>query len=632
MPDQTKVHIQKNNTGQIQEGKRPPEPILESLQGLSIKLMPFVEILGTSTTKPPLDIHVDLLSDSRLSHRANAIQRALIVNKLQFSYGNDYVQRVVNLVHDRKKNEFSTDIKGEIAGEKGYGQLLEPKSCSQMTNYSLQYRPKENTHQDKNFLSHGLKDVLQQKGGACPEPTTSLEQSRYKQESDNLADTVMRMPELQRQQRSEIKDLEKPYPPGNKWSKRYHKLPPELRAEVNKEVNDWFYKVYPEIERARRLDWSELADRPMARAWLRLRDRVMQSPKWLDKYVRLISKPLEQLREGGPSKERPVTEDMPEKTEEEQVEVPWAPAESHRDVDVEKRRKHLSKYCRECKEKGLPPVIKKYISKDLLYTSVKKVGEILGRSEKIHVNIPYHESGERPIGESPSTGYRFKTITVNVTTPFQVNVPDIFMIVGYGPAGGYMVMMKSSKLEELCPNINYPVIHGFTSIRLDEHLRLLAKSYESAFGQFQALAVEAKSLSDEAAVEKRKKRLKKYVSLYEEKIQGHYEKEDRLFEERMLKFKFMQERRHEVYEALIASWKKRRETWVDDLDEITFSFKKRKVSEPDFYKDLMSQLTRSMNRHIDAKIIRLKSKIRKIREGSKFPPVTKRKPPKTKSR
>lgn len=54
--------------------------------------------LGSGFGDATFQNHVELLSDIRMSHSANAPRRASIVQQLQRSYGNQYVQRVVNQV------------------------------------------------------------------------------------------------------------------------------------------------------------------------------------------------------------------------------------------------------------------------------------------------------------------------------------------------------------------------------------------------------------------------------------------------------------------------------------------------------------------------------------------------------
>jgi hypothetical protein len=78
-----------------------------------------------------------MLRDSRLSHPANAGQKADLLSGLQQDYGNAYVQRVVDHAQAGKDNESSArespgDIKQSIAGERGSGQPLRPSVRSEM--------------------------------------------------------------------------------------------------------------------------------------------------------------------------------------------------------------------------------------------------------------------------------------------------------------------------------------------------------------------------------------------------------------------------------------------------------------------------------------------------------------------
>lgn len=78
-----------------------------------------------------------MLRDSRLSHPANAGQKADLLSGLQQDYGNAYVQRVVDHAQAGKGDELSAqetprDIKQSISGERGSGQPLEPGVRSEM--------------------------------------------------------------------------------------------------------------------------------------------------------------------------------------------------------------------------------------------------------------------------------------------------------------------------------------------------------------------------------------------------------------------------------------------------------------------------------------------------------------------
>jgi len=78
-----------------------------------------------------------MLRDSRLSHPANAGQKADLLSGLQHDYGNAYVQRVVDHAQEGRdgkpsEQDTSRDIKQSIAGGRGSGQPLEPGVRSEM--------------------------------------------------------------------------------------------------------------------------------------------------------------------------------------------------------------------------------------------------------------------------------------------------------------------------------------------------------------------------------------------------------------------------------------------------------------------------------------------------------------------
>ncbi|MDY6918289.1 MAG: DUF4157 domain-containing protein [Chloroflexota bacterium] len=78
-----------------------------------------------------------MLGDGRLSHTANAAQKADVLNMLQQGYGNAYVQRVVDRIRARRDDglssrDSSAGIERGIAGERGAGRPLEPRVSSEM--------------------------------------------------------------------------------------------------------------------------------------------------------------------------------------------------------------------------------------------------------------------------------------------------------------------------------------------------------------------------------------------------------------------------------------------------------------------------------------------------------------------
>lgn len=78
-----------------------------------------------------------MLSDSRLSHPANAGQKASLLDGIQRDHGNAFVQRVVGQVQAKRDDQPSTrddtgGVERTIAGEKGSGRPLEPEVGAEM--------------------------------------------------------------------------------------------------------------------------------------------------------------------------------------------------------------------------------------------------------------------------------------------------------------------------------------------------------------------------------------------------------------------------------------------------------------------------------------------------------------------
>ncbi|MFO8009692.1 MAG: hypothetical protein R6U89_02655 [Dehalococcoidia bacterium] len=78
-----------------------PERKAEAAPDFGTASATFEGLLGASAVDPPVDRHSSLLADPRLSHPANAVQRARIVSRIQESYGNAYVQRILGVTQNR---------------------------------------------------------------------------------------------------------------------------------------------------------------------------------------------------------------------------------------------------------------------------------------------------------------------------------------------------------------------------------------------------------------------------------------------------------------------------------------------------------------------------------------------------
>ncbi|MDY6912509.1 MAG: DUF4157 domain-containing protein, partial [Chloroflexota bacterium] len=96
-------------------------------------------LLGTSMINPETERHVAVLSDQRFSHPANSEPSSRIVNRMQQTYGNGYVQRVVDIVQENRADDLSEDVVSDdieqrIHSKRGSGQPLENQTRRQMDN------------------------------------------------------------------------------------------------------------------------------------------------------------------------------------------------------------------------------------------------------------------------------------------------------------------------------------------------------------------------------------------------------------------------------------------------------------------------------------------------------------------
>lgn len=96
--------------------------------------------LEEGSLEPTVENHAALLADPRLSHTANAGQKARMVTQLQRQYGNAYVQRIIGQIRDdpdrikkdedavKEEIEESGEVVSEIAANKGAGQPMDPNT------------------------------------------------------------------------------------------------------------------------------------------------------------------------------------------------------------------------------------------------------------------------------------------------------------------------------------------------------------------------------------------------------------------------------------------------------------------------------------------------------------------------
>lgn len=104
MADQTQAPTQSHDAEKAQERKRRPEPAPEHTGAPAAEATAFAGLLGDSAMDLPVERHAALAGDGRFAHRANAIQRVRMVNQIQQSYGNAYVQRVIERVQTKERS------------------------------------------------------------------------------------------------------------------------------------------------------------------------------------------------------------------------------------------------------------------------------------------------------------------------------------------------------------------------------------------------------------------------------------------------------------------------------------------------------------------------------------------------
>lgn len=94
---QTKDAIQQDSE-KAQEKRKHPEPTLEHMKTLADESVPFPGLSGV-----PAEEHAAFIGDPRFSHPANNAQKACMITELQGTYGNQYVQRLVESLNVQAK-------------------------------------------------------------------------------------------------------------------------------------------------------------------------------------------------------------------------------------------------------------------------------------------------------------------------------------------------------------------------------------------------------------------------------------------------------------------------------------------------------------------------------------------------
>lgn len=81
-----------------QEEKRRLKPALLAAKALADESIPSAGLSGVSAMELPAETHAAFVSDPRFSHLANNAQKAGLVTEMQQTYGNQHVQRLVQLM------------------------------------------------------------------------------------------------------------------------------------------------------------------------------------------------------------------------------------------------------------------------------------------------------------------------------------------------------------------------------------------------------------------------------------------------------------------------------------------------------------------------------------------------------
>lgn len=102
MSDQLKSSISSPKEERAWQHRERPAPAnsQDSEWSCSEEAAALPDWLVASSADAPVDSHMALLRDRRLSHDANGIQRARLVDRLQRAYGNAYVQRLIDLKNE----------------------------------------------------------------------------------------------------------------------------------------------------------------------------------------------------------------------------------------------------------------------------------------------------------------------------------------------------------------------------------------------------------------------------------------------------------------------------------------------------------------------------------------------------
>lgn len=91
------------NAENAQERKKQPEPTPVPVKALAGESILFPGLLGVSAMEPERERHAAFLGKPRFSHSANDAQRACVVAELQSTYGNQYLQRLVDSMNIQAK-------------------------------------------------------------------------------------------------------------------------------------------------------------------------------------------------------------------------------------------------------------------------------------------------------------------------------------------------------------------------------------------------------------------------------------------------------------------------------------------------------------------------------------------------
>ena len=259
MAEALRTDSREQDVEKAQEKRKRAEPTLEHIKALAGESISFPGLLGVSAMELPAERHAALLGDPCFSHLANDGQKARMVTELQQTYGNQYVQRLVQSTKVQAKLSISSlDDEYEREADKAADTVTRTSAYGIQRQVEAEDKeePEEEEEEEEPEVEVRTMPLLQRK--AVEEGKTVEAGEAIEEVSEEEAKAVL---------------------PGNKviedyWKKRKGPGGRKWAAEIHEQVDQIFWQDFKK-KPGYKIDTKK--EPTLVKAWFRILAEVLSS-------------------------------------------------------------------------------------------------------------------------------------------------------------------------------------------------------------------------------------------------------------------------------------------------------------------------------------------------------------------